>query len=369
MSDVRRATCSLAEARRAGAALALIVVALVTLVAAGAACGDVRIYPLRRDTPGGTIDCFNERVGGYATVAGDTSPTTGGGDGEPVVASTPEELAAYAAMEGPLVIQVHGLLALPASIQFTSDKTIYGDPATPGSGVTGAGLNFTDASNIIVRNLQISKAGLDEGDAITLLRSQHIWIDHCDLSSEATGGNYDGLIDITHASDFITVSWTAFHDHRDTSLVGHSENNADEDTGHLRVTYHHNWFARVFSGPRVRFGTAHVYNNQFEDIAAVGSFGVASESNASMLVEQNTFVNVALPITTTFMDAVAGSVWADSNRYDMNSGAPNIGDTTLPKLVPPYEYMPDTAGNVSASVKSCAGIGKIDPLTVDPLTF
>lgn len=31
------------------------------------------------------------------------------------------------------------------------------------------------------------------------------------------------------------------------SLVGRSDNNASEDTGHLRVTHHHNWFDNVNS--------------------------------------------------------------------------------------------------------------------------
>lgn len=48
---------------------------------------------------------------------------------------------------------------------------------------------------------------------------------------------YDGLCDVTHASDYVTISNTYFHDHYKVSLVGHSDSNADEDTGHLTVTY------------------------------------------------------------------------------------------------------------------------------------
>jgi pectate lyase len=352
----------------------------LALAAGAAACSDARIYPLRHgaadagmetgadlapDTsPPPPIRCPTSMVG-WATVAGDNVlTTTGGVRGDAVVASTPEELIAYAAFDAPLVIRVRGSLTLTEPVKFTSNKTVYGDPAAPGSGVTGAGLNLTDASNIIVRNLQISKATAGEGDAITLLRSKHVWIDHCDLSSERTGGNYDGLVDITHASDYITVSWTHFHDHRETSLVGHSENNMDEDTGHLTVTYHHNLFVGVLSGPRIRFGTAHLYNNQFERIDAAGSFAIASESRAQVLVARNLFKLVAQPITTMFMDAVGGSAWDIENDYEQ-IGANNISQPTTAMPVPPYTYELGPTDDVPVTVPTCSGVGKINPLEIE----
>jgi pectate lyase len=46
---------------------------------------------------------------------------------------------------------------------------------------------------------------------------------------------YDGLLDITHAADWVTVSWNKFHDHYKTCLVGHSDNNGAEDRGKVRI--------------------------------------------------------------------------------------------------------------------------------------
>jgi pectate lyase len=43
-----------------------------------------------------------------------------------------------------------------------------------------------------------------------------------------------GLLDITHAADFVTISWNTFADHWKALLFGHSDNNAAEDTGKLR---------------------------------------------------------------------------------------------------------------------------------------
>ena len=70
------------------------------------------------------------------------------------------------------------------------------------SGLTGAGLDLSYADNVIVRNLKISKVYVGEGDAITILASHNIWIDHCDLSSDRGRHHpgYDGLVDITHGS-------------------------------------------------------------------------------------------------------------------------------------------------------------------------
>ena len=52
----------------------------------------------------------------------------------------------------------------------------------------------------------------------TIEDAQHVWVDHCDLSNCT-----DSLLDIKHASDFVTVSWNHFHDHHKTTLVGHSD--------------------------------------------------------------------------------------------------------------------------------------------------
>src|SRR4051812_28093804 len=111
-------------------------------------------------------------------------------------------------------------------------------------------------NQVIVRNLSISKVLAANGDCIGVQKSTNVWIDHCDLSNDLDHDKdyYDGLIDITHACDWITVSNTYFHDHWKGSLVGHSDNNGAEDTGFLHVTYHNNHFQNIHSrGPSIRF--------------------------------------------------------------------------------------------------------------------
>jgi pectate lyase len=338
----------IARALRRGGALPLVTL-VATLLAALAGC-DARAFPLRDDPAAPNVLCPTEMVG-FATAGGST---TGGGAVPPVTASTLDAFKAIAAMAGPAVIQVNGTLAFPSGgqVDVASDKTIVGVGA--GSGFAGGGLNLKGSQNVIIRNLTIARA--TGTDAITLQLSKNIWIDHCDLSSDLDhdAGTFDGLVDVTHATDFVTVSWTRYHDHDDTGIIGHSEDNGDEDTGHLTVTYHHNLFRNVIAGPTARFGSVHVYNNDFDRVT---DHALAARSGAVMLVERNVFTQVALPITTTYKDANPGAATDVGNVVDASDGASTITATTT--WVPPYGYTADSASSVPALVQACAGPGKI----------
>ena len=63
--------------------------------------------------------------------------------------------------------------------------------------------------------MKISKVLADYGDGITIQLSTNVWVDHCDLSGDETVGKdtYDGLVDLSHAADFVTISNTYFHNH------------------------------------------------------------------------------------------------------------------------------------------------------------
>jgi len=111
-----------------------------------------------------------------------------------------------------------------------------------------------------------------EYDAVSLKHARHVWVDHCSFESEfpVTQRIFgrgletnDGLLDITLASDLVTVSWCRFARHGKTMLIGGSNRHV-ADEGHLRVTLHHNLFERCEERtPRVRFGRVHVVNNLF----------------------------------------------------------------------------------------------------------
>lgn len=80
--------------------------------------------------------------------------------------------------------------------------------------IDGVSLRIISASNVILRNLKVQKVLYGAGDAIGLDKATNVWLDHLDLSGDlaAPKYDYDGLLDITHASDWITVSNTYFHE-------------------------------------------------------------------------------------------------------------------------------------------------------------
>jgi pectate lyase len=192
---------------------------------------------------------------GWASVDGlGQNGTTGGAGGPVVTATTAKELKDYISRPGPLVILVSGTISLNQQ-SVASDKTIFG--IGPNPTIIG-GFRIQGQHNVIVRNLTITKSSYD-GFSIEY-GSHHVWVDHCDLSSCP-----DGLLDVTHGCDYVTVSWNRFHDHRKTCLLGQADDNGREDTGHLTVTYHHNWFdGSKQRHPRVRFSRlCHVFNNYY----------------------------------------------------------------------------------------------------------
>jgi pectate lyase len=141
-------------------------------------------------------------------------------------------------------------------------------------------------------------------DAISLRNADHVWVDHNTFRDRETADEtqpqyfgvlyqvHDGLLDITNASDFVTVSWNRFEHHDKVMLIGSSDS-ASADRGKLSVTLHHNLFEEVGQRvPRVRFGKVHVYNNYYKidhPETYVYSWGVGKESS---IYAQNNFFRV-----------------------------------------------------------------------------
>jgi pectate lyase len=294
---------------------------------------------------------------GWATQGGGT---TGGSGGGTVTVTSLSALTSAASSSTTQTILVNGNFPCSDDVRVASNKTIQGVGSS--SGLTGCGLNMRQVSNVIVRNMKISKvlAGNGNGDAIHVDNSTRLWIDHNDLSSDTTHGTdyYDGLIDITHGADYITVSWNKVHDHIKCMLLGHSDSNAAEDTGHLRVTYHHNYFSNCAQrSPRVRFGNpVHVFNNYYTQSTSFSyAYGVATTCNAGVLVEGDYFENIADPTHVGEGSSPDGNLVA-RNNYFSNSGTPQTNGSVASI---PYSYTLDAASSVKSIVTSGAGTGKI----------
>ncbi|MEV0428864.1 family 16 glycoside hydrolase [Micromonospora sp. NPDC050495] len=286
--------------------------------------------------------------------------TTGGAGGGTVTVSDAGALANAVAGDTATTVRVNGAFSCSTEIRVGSNKTVIGVGSS--AGLTGCGLNLRDARNIIIRNLRIAKvrAGVGNGDAIHLDNSTNVWIDHNDLSSDTTSGTdyYDGLLDITHGSNFVTVSWNRLHDHVKCSLVGHSDSNSGEDTGKLKVTYHHNAFSNCFQrNPRVRFGNpVHVFNNYYVTTANPSySYGIATTCGAGVLVEGNYFENMTDPTHVGEGSSPAGNLVERNNLY-VNSGTPQTAGSVA---AVPYAYTLDAASTVKSTVTAGAGTGRI----------
>jgi len=279
------------------------------------------------------------------------------------------------------VIYVKGVLAA-GSVTMGSNKTIVG---LCGAEIHGH-LGINKQSNIIIRNIKIvgyavgdcsldpdysSATGCSSGnDAITVQgQSDHIWLDHDDISDGT-----DGNLDITHADDFITISWTKFHyssartdptgsdstganGHRFSNLVGHSDSNGTEDTGHLTITWHHNWWADyvVERQPRVRFGRVHVFNNLYTSVGDNYCIGVGVGAN--LRTENNVFVGVKTPINTISYSDATSAISSSDNLYSGTSGdAP--ADLQASSVFDPasvYTYTLDDTGGLQSAIESGAG--------------
>lgn len=287
-------------------------------------------------------------------LVGYAAGTTGGGSASPVTVTSCSQLSSALSKGG--VIKIQGKLSGCGTLLVPSDTTILG--VGRGSGLDKGGLRLKKVNNVIIRNLDITPPS--KADAIDLETSTKVWVDHCDLHSVGlTGGkdDYDGLFDAKRGSDFITVSWTKFHDHVRSSshpfpfpansllfpfgtptnpapqwkgsLIGHSDSSTD-DKGKLRITYHHNSFINVNSRlPSLRFGSGHIYSNCYQNCP---TSGVNSRMGAKVLVEENAFNNVPKAIVTNLDSDQDGYAVERNNIFTgtstkqiTQSGAPSIG--------------------------------------------
>ncbi|GAA0935957.1 pectate lyase family protein [Virgisporangium aurantiacum] len=274
---------------------------------------------------------------GWATQGGGT---TGGGNASSVTVTSSSALTSAIAGTNASVVRISGTISCSGMLRVGSNKSILGGT------LVGCGLNVANASNVIIRNVTFRDWN---DDAINVQYSTRVWIDHNSLSN-----GYDGAIDIKRSSDFVTVSWNRIFDHDKSMLLGHDDGNGGEDIGHLRVTYHHNWFDGTNQRhPRVRFGNpVHVYNNYY---GGVSSYGVASTEGAGVLVEGNYFENTEDPYHLGEGDSGPGTLVARNNCF-VNSGSGQAGGSVASI---PYSYTLDTACNVKSIVTANAGAGRI----------
>ncbi|WDF63691.1 pectate lyase family protein [Flavobacterium sp. KACC 22763] len=253
----------------------------------------------------------------------------------------------------------------------------------------GWGVRLKSASNIEVSNLGFMNCDSTAGDNVGMQQdNDHVWVHNCDLfygnaGSDADQIKGDGALD-NKTSTYITLSYNHFWDNGKASLLGLSEGT----TSGLYITYHHNWFDHSDSRhPRVRYYSAHIYNNYYD---GVSKYGAGSTMGSSLFVEGNYYRNSKHPMLTslqgsdiwdeanqvnnagtmgTFSGEAGGSIKAFNNTFDASNGTNNMRFVAYNDPNPLYNisgkissttdfdaYVAATRGEVvSSSVKSKSG--------------
>jgi pectate lyase len=284
--------------------------------------------------------------------------TTGGAGGSTVTVTTAADFQTYVETDSPYIVQVSGTIDLASlddkKVRIHSNTTIRGVGENPT--IIGELGCQNDSSNIIIERLNITcPSGYGEGDGISIKEDiTNVFITKCTIYN-----CYDGCVDITRRSDYITVSWCKFYfDHvannDRVSLVGGGDTHDDE--GKLHITFHHNWFStqcwqRI---PSVRYGRVHIYNNYYD--CPGNLYCVRSRIKAECLIENNYFYNVNDPYYIYIDDEDPedyGKIGASGNIIDSCTGQVDNGDDIV--FTPPYSYTLDDAKDIPVIVQYSAG--------------
>jgi pectate lyase len=284
-----------------------------------------------------------------------------------------------------------------ARVALKSNTTLIGLGAN--AGFVNAYLTISSMSNVIVRNLTIVNPcdiapvwDADDGesgnwnseyDGISVIESQHVWIDHNrftdapktdDLLPVENGKHkqcHDGALDVKKGSDYVTVSNNIFDQHEKNNLIGHSDSST-VDEGHLTVTFNNNLFSNIASrAPRVRFGKVHVYNNYYQgskaDAVYPHDYSIGVGYKAKIISENNDFSitgasscadvlkNPGSSSKTGAITDAGSTINGTAMAMSKCSFSADVGWTV------PYSYssvLLPTA-QVKASVQANAGVGKL----------
>ncbi|GER56290.1 pectin lyase-like superfamily protein [Striga asiatica] len=198
-----------------------------------------------------------------------------------------------------IVFQKDMVITLKNELMLNSYKTIDGRGArveiSGGPCITIEGVSHVIIHGISIHDCKPGKPGLVrstpdhvghrlgcDGDAISVFSSSNVWIDHCYLARCA-----DGLIDVTHASNFVTISNNYFTQHDKVMLFGHRDDYTADKIMKVTVVYNHFGPGLIQRLPRVRFGYAHVANNRYDEWLM---YAIGGSADPTILSEGNYFV-------------------------------------------------------------------------------
>ena len=270
-------------------------------------------------------------MAGFATQNGGT---TGGKGYSEVTVDNVSDLKSYAKAGNKIIYVKPGTYMGP--IEVGSNVTIYGyQGAIIAQPSSGSAMKLSGSKNVIIRNLKFKGVGAHDDDDEDCLQVNHessnVWIDHVDIYD-----GHDGNLDITNASDYVTISWTKFSytsastGHQFSNLIGNSKTKTT-DRGHLNVTIHHSWWADGVKErmPRVRFGKVHVANNLFDSKDASHCVRAAIEAN--IRIEKNVFIGVKKDLDLYTSDgAITAAQMIDNYEENVKTQQAGMGTAFTP---------------------------------------
>jgi pectate lyase len=319
-----------------------------TYTFAGAAIGDTGSYAVVVTNSVGSVTSVPAALvvmkgSNVTNPDGSAVSTTGGAAGQTVWVSTASDFQTYAQASSPYVIYVAGIINLGGSVSVKSNKTIQGVDyfAT----VVGClDLSSGGVNNVIIRGLNITNPGTtiangaytDGGDGIIIRNASNVFVTHCSLFDCA-----GDQIEISHGSDYVTVSWSEFYYtsaqtvHRSSLITGI----AGSETKPLHISLHHNMWSDSCDQhmPSGTYGYVHLYNNYF---SAPGNTSTTDARDYSQFfVEQNSYEQVNDPLYKENVDTTlpGGRILNINNLFTGCTGkTADAGTDTV--FTPTYSY-------------------------------
>lgn len=288
---------------------------------------------------------------GYAMISG---TTTGGAGGQTVTVSTLADLKTAVSGSTARIIYVSGHILGSGDdlVYVSSNKTIIGKP---GAIIEGAPLFLSTVNNVIIQNIIFRNYVTDAGVMIKY-STTHVWVDHCDFATDRNHGwSYWGKdMSITRASDYITVSWSRFHDNNLSFLISGGIAGNTEDIGHLHVTLHHNfWYNVSEREPDMNYGSVHVFNNYHLNNSG---YSIGARAAGNVRTDNEYFQGCLKPLTTNLAGDPPGYFSGVTTNIYSNCGANDI-TTAISSWLPEYNYSTvlDAAANVPTVVQKSSG--------------
>lgn len=249
-------------------------------------------------------------------------------------------------------------------------------------------------TNVIVKYLHFGDVIGDDyfggkgNDALSIKGGEHVWIDHCEFSSSRTpvevdgtaidfskhkfevdleGENcteeekwtkdfYDGLLDISETSRFISVSNSYFHDHWKACLCGGSNDNASsQPQGSLvRLSMYNNYFEKIHARqPLFRFGKAHIYSSYLKGLGDSSS-GIEVRAESRVYVDNVYFEDINPNKTVGCWNSSKG---LGAGKWTVK-GCEGASISNNAGFTPPYNWTKTSASDSKANLPASAGISK-----------